>query len=242
MELASFFEKQKEQFGDNAILLFWYGKALLKLGNANKAAPILAKSFKLAKECELDDIGYIEEARDEALASATQLENELIKPNTVNRRNFEVCLDAFTRFLQSDKRMTFWNFDKTERKHKWIKQPEQHAQNLLHTFIKGYFEEQIDVFEEVNTGAGRIDIFLKFSNNLSIIVELKMCGSGYSMSYAEGGLDQLSHYLSNKHTSLGYLIVFDARTRDFGKGLLDILAIERHTIFTRAVDVRPTVK
>ena len=189
IELSCFFKKQREQFGDNAVLLFWYGKALLKLGDANKAAPILAKSFILAQECELDNIKYIEEARNEALASATELEHELttplITPRTrVSRRNFETQLDAFTQFLQSDKRMTFWNFDRDKRKHKWISQPEQHAQNLLHTYIKAYFEDQVDVFEEVNTGAGRIDIFLKFSNNLSTIVELKMCGFGYSMNYA----------------------------------------------------------
>jgi tetratricopeptide (TPR) repeat protein len=246
-ELSCFFAKQREQFGDNAIVLYWYGRALLELGDADKAAPILAKSFELAKECELVDSHHIEELRNKALASATELNHELVKPSlkpryAVNRKKFEVCLNAFTKFVQSDKRMTFWSFDKGDKSHKWIKKPEQYAQNLLHTFIKAYFEDQVDVFEEVNTGAGRIDVFLKFSNNLSTVVELKMCGFGYSMSYAEGGLDQLSHYLSNKYTSLGYLIVFDARTRDFGKGFSEILTIGKHTIFTRTVDVRPIVK
>jgi hypothetical protein len=246
-ELSCFFAKQRQQFGDNAIMLYWYGRALLELGNANKAAPILAKSWELAKTGGLDDFDYIKEWRDKALANATELEHELVKPSlkpkiAVNRRNIEACLDAFTRFVQSDKRKTFWNSDKGDKSYKWIKKPEQHAQNLLHTYIKGYFEEQVDVFEEVSAGAGRIDIFLKFLSGLSTVVELKMCGFGYSMSYAEGGLEQLSHYLSNKHTSLGYLIIFDARTRDFGKGFSEIYTIEKHTIFTHIVDVRPMVK
>jgi len=246
-ELSCFFAKQRQQFGENAILLYWYGRALLELGNANKAAPILAKSWELAKTGELDDFDYIKEWRDKALANATELEHELVKPSLkpkipVNRRNIEVCLDSFTRFVQSDKRKTFGNLNKGDKTHKWIKQPEQHAQNLLHTFIKAYFEEQVDVFEEVSAGAGRIDIFLKFLSTLSTVIELKMCGNGYSMNYAEGGLEQLSHYLSNKNTSLGYLIIFDARTRDFGKGFSEIYTVEKHTIFTYIVDVRPMVK
>lgn len=247
IELSIFLEKQREQFGDSSALLFWYGDALLKLGKANQAVPILMKSLNLAKEYRLDNIKYIEEVFYEAAASATSLDNELLTSPIVpriiaSRKNLEMCLDDFTDFLQTDKRMTFWSFDKQTQKHKWIKNPEQTAQNLLHTFIKAYFKEEVDILEEINTGAGRIDIFLRFSNNFSTIIELKMCGSPYSKNYAEEGLQQLSHYMSNKRTSLGYLIVFDSRSRDFGKGLSEVSSVRNHTVFTKIIDVRPTVK
>jgi len=38
---------------------------------------------------------------------------------------------------------------------------------------------------------------------LKIIVELKLCGNGYSSTYAKSGEEQLEHYLENTNTKVG---------------------------------------
>jgi hypothetical protein len=100
----------------------------------------------------------------------------------------------------------------------------------------------MDVFEEIGAGAGRIDLYLKFGNGLSAVIELKMCGYSYSSTYAASGQEQIVHYLENRDTSRGYLVVFDARLNDFGKTLLDAPASGKFTICEHFIDLRPRVK
>jgi hypothetical protein len=65
---------------------------------------------------------------------------------------------------------------------------------------------------------------------------------GYSSTYAASGEEQIVHYLENRDTSRGYLVVFDARMDDFGKTLLGAPVSGKFTIGERFVDVRPRVK
>ena len=69
-----------------------------------------------------------------------------------------------------------------------------------------------------------------------------MCGKGYSSTYAASGQEQIVHYLENRDTSRGYLVVFDARMDDFGKVLLDAPASGKFTIGEHFIDLRPRVK
>jgi hypothetical protein len=69
-----------------------------------------------------------------------------------------------------------------------------------------------------------------------------MCGHGYSETYAQEGIEQLIHYVENRGTSTGYLIVFDSRVRDFSKGFRETEIINGLSILTRIADVRPYVK
>jgi hypothetical protein len=110
---------------------------------------------------------------------------------------------------------------------------------LLHTFLKGRFLEQVNVFEELDSGAGRLDLYVQLRGGLTAILELKMCGGGYSSNYAASGETQLVHYMKNRDSKLGYLVVFDARSRDFGKALLS--GGNSLTIITKVVDLRPDV-
>jgi hypothetical protein len=84
-------------------------------------------------------------------------------------------------------------------------------------------------------------MFLKFSGGLQVVIELKMCGSNYSLNYAAGGFNQLIHYMDNKDTALGYLIIFDARKRDFNTGIEKVITIDKYTLFSRIIDVRSTI-
>src|SRR5262249_1289640 len=112
--------------------------------------------------------------------------------------------------------------------------------NFLHIYLKARFQDRVDVFEEVGAGAGRIDLFVRLIGGLSIVVELKMCGFRYSTPYAAAGEDQILHYMDNRKTHLGYLVVFDARLDKHGEKLLSGSA-GQHTVIELLVDVRPRV-
>jgi hypothetical protein len=114
--------------------------------------------------------------------------------------------------------------------------PERRGKDFLHIYLKARFLDRIEA------GAGRIDLYLKFGNGLSAVLELKMCGKGYSSTYAASGEEQIVHYLENRDTNRGYLVVFDARMDDCGKALLGALVVDKFTIGGRFIDVRPRVK
>jgi hypothetical protein len=72
-----------------------------------------------------------------------------------------------------------------------------------------------------------------------VIVELKMCGFGYSSGYLAAGESQLLHYLSNRNSKLGYLIGFDARLTKYCDEVLS--GSTPYTIFSKFVDMRPRI-
>jgi PD-(D/E)XK nuclease superfamily len=97
----------------------------------------------------------------------------------------------------------------------------------------------MNVFEELDTGAGRLDILVQFMGGLTVILELKMCGFGYSSNYAASGESQLLHYMENRGSKLGYLITFDARLKKYGEELLS--GSGPFTVFSKFVDMRPRI-
>jgi hypothetical protein len=136
------------------------------------------------------------------------------------RRSFLAeCLDDFSGFIQGEMRMSFWKSGDKVNSKKWISSPEKFAKQLLRTYLAGRYGASLDVFEEINTGAGRIDIYVISPQGERTIIELKMCGSGYSMAYAEHGKEQLRHYMLNKKVENSYLLIFDARIKDFSEGV-----------------------
>ncbi len=151
------------------------------------------------------------------------------------------CFEDFASYIRSEKRLTFWQSGNVKQR-KWISRPEKHAKTLLHTFIAGRFGDSIYTFEEITSGAGRIDLFIISPNGEKVVVELKMCGHNYSENYAQEGMEQLGHYMENKETKTGYLIVFDSRVRDFAQGFQEVDSIDEMSITTLVVDVRPYVK
>ncbi|AIQ73003.1 hypothetical protein [Paenibacillus odorifer] len=240
-----FFEEQRKRFGDLPSILFAYGRSLVEFGESGKAIPILRLAQKKNPDAE-----YIQEYINKALDSLdgdiqtkSPPQSATISVEAVTITSLEKCLIDFIGFIQNDKRMSFWKYDPVQKKHKWVSSPEQHGQNLLHTFLKSRFGHNVEAIEEVSTGAGRIDIYLRFRSGLKTILELKMCGGGgYSEGYAIEGFKQLTHYLENKQTYLGYLVVFDGRMRDYGKGIQSQYSYEKCTIRSFVADVRPEVK
>ena len=137
--------------------------------------------------------------------------------------------------------MGFWQKDGDE--HKWIKSPEKRAQELLHTGISMRLgPERLEVFEEVASGAGRVDLFVSGGPSFRCIVELKMLGGHYSTTYAFTGKKQISHYMENRRVYRGYLVIIDGRMRDNGEGLKATEIAGPSTVRVIFVDVRPTVR
>ena len=201
-EAAIFVRTQLDLVGEKPEILFAYGKSLFKSGDMSKAVTALTKSLKLAGgDANLQK--QATELREKALeAGGTVLPPvpERSANDPVTREEFERALDDFAGFIKARKRMEFWaKRDGEERK--WVSSPERLAQNLLHTFLQARFRENVEVFDELAAGAGRIDLYVKLSGGLSIIVELKMCGSpGYSAPYAASGEEQIIHYMDNKES------------------------------------------
>lgn len=240
-EAVQFFESERARFGDRPGILFFLGRSYLEAGRKDDAlgALIAARRLKptLSTIDELIARAMSEGAR--PIAPATQ---EVVGP-PVGRADFELALANFARHVSSAQRMTFWERDQTTRKrtHKWRSNPEAHATSLLRSSLAARFDSRIEDFVEAPTGAGRIDVFILLAGGLRLVVELKMCGPGYSTTYARDGLDQLGHYMESKGTSLGYLLIFDARSRDFGQGLMAIETIGKNTLFVSFIDVRPEI-
>lgn len=242
-EAAAFFAQQVARFGDQPHLLIVYGRALLETGNCAKALKILRKAQKLQPDAPMI-AEYINRALD--LCDEEDLEAESAGGQSagapcVTPEGVRQLLSEFSEYVRAEVRMTFWRRSK-ERAHVWRASPEQHGQTLLHTFVKSRYGGAVEVLEEAPAGAGRIDLYLRFLSGFTTVIELKMCGHGYSEAYSLEGIAQLQHYLENKKVHVGYLLVFDSRTRKYGEGIAPVYFAGDHIIFTSIADVRPFVK
>jgi hypothetical protein len=242
-DAVRFFEDEEQRWGWRPSLQLGLGRALFHLGDADRAANVLAAVAR--HQGASDDIrSSAAELRDKALDAGGRLAVPVPQLAVVQRSELESALADFGDYVRRDKRMEFWRREKgSSRRHTWIQQPERLARNFLHTFLEARLGRRMDAFEEVGAGAGRIDLYLTFDGGLSAVVELKMLGGGsYATSYAWAGRSQLVHYMNNRRSSLGYLVVFDARVRDWGEIPADDTAnAKHHTITVSCVDVRSTV-
>jgi tetratricopeptide (TPR) repeat protein len=238
-DAAIILKKQINLLGEMPGLLYAYGRSLYEAGEPSGAVTALTQAMDLAtKNPALESA--IREMREKALRKGGTI---LALPQdnltvVVTREEFDAALDFFKRHISSEKRMGFWK-KSDNRNHTWISHPERHAQGLLHTYLKARFLDRVNVFQELSSGAGRLDLYLQLYGGLSLIIELKMCGARYSSAYAASGEDQIIHYMQNRTSHLGYLIVFDARERQQGQAL--VKAADPFTVLTKFVDVRPHV-
>jgi tetratricopeptide (TPR) repeat protein len=234
-------EQQIQLRGPLPGFLYAYGRSLYEAGRFSDAVTALTESIKLATAGSDVELAA-RKIREEALEKGGKvLQPPLIKPalTAVTREESEQALDEFARHISANRRMAFWRKGKT-RERAWIEKPERQAKNLLDSFFKGKFGERVELFDELASGAGRLDLYLQFYGGLRLILELKMCGHGYSGPYAASGEEQIRHYMENRHSHLGYLIVFDARSNNFRAPL--ITGGGQFIVFEKFIDVRPSVK
>ena len=156
----------------------------------------------------------------------------------VTTGELETVLREFSKKVSSDYRMDYWVRNEND-DYEWVASPERRAQIQLRTWLDGSFRGRVTVLEEIDAGAGRMDVLLQLAGGNQAILELKMCGFRYSSTYAAAGVDQILHYMEQKDVNLGYLVVFDARLRDCGTPLMAADAVGGATVREISVDVRP---
>jgi tetratricopeptide (TPR) repeat protein len=240
-DAAEFLADWMERNGETPGLLFAYGRSLLEAGNYSPAATALHRSAKFAEQEELK--AKATELRDRALDQGGQVQpdDKPLKPEgPVLRSEVEEALAEFAHFVKSEKRMRFWS-RQGDGSHKWVSSPERLAQDFLHTFLRAWFQHRISVFEEVDAGAGRLDLLLQFEGGLSAILELKICGANYPSAYAASGEGQIRHYMDNRKVHLGYLVVLDGRLDTNGAPLIAGTTGGQNTVLEVLVDVQPRV-
>jgi tetratricopeptide (TPR) repeat protein len=242
-DAADFLRGQLTLRGDLPGMLLAFAKSLFEAGDV--VAAIVAAGKVLSLEGVDDNIKKRStELRERALplleGKSLPAQSPALKTGLVTRDEFEAALEDFARFISAEKRMRFWAKE-TKGQRDWSPAPEGMAQDLMHGFLRARFGDRVEIFPELNTGAGRVDLYLKFEGGLAILVELKMSGGRYSTPYAAAGEKQIHHYMDNRKTHLGYLVVLDGRAEKFGEKLLSV-PHATHTVLEKLVDVRPVVK
>lgn len=233
-----------DTFGERPGVAFAYGRSLFEAGQHSEAVRVFTRALGLAEE-NPDLRETIRDFRERALSLGFTISPPLAAATPqapVTLDELRVALKEFAAFVSAYKRMDFWEKPDGAKKHKWRKRPEKHGQTLLHTYLKASFKERVDIFEEIGTGAGRLDLLVHFVRGVSAIVELKMCGDGYSTEYARSGEDQIEHYMTNRRVHVGFLVTFDARQQGNGTRLVSGTIDSQNKIEESTIDVRPNVK
>ena len=231
-------EDQLKLWGPLPGLTFVLGRFLLDAGHVDRATTIFAR-LAIAAETPANVRTGAALWRDKAVAAGGRIQSDPTPQSvTYTRADLEKELTRFAETIKREKRMTFWRKGDTAG-HKWIEKPESRAKDLLHVFLSGAFRKGLKQFEEIASGAGRIDLYVELAGGVSAILELKMLGAPYSTSYALQGEDQIAHYMDNRDCHLGYLVVFDARTVTWGS--LPDEGTGNNTIVRVFVDVRPDI-
>lgn len=246
-----FCKKQIDIFGEFPNLMYLYAKSIYKQQKDEKSLAI--SLFILNKFKNEVSIEYKEDCQkmiDDLIMSGTtpscQYVNKNDKPSQLlTLENFNNKLEEFKLYIQQKGRMRFWK--KENGVHKYNNSPENIAKIAFMDFFKSEFGDQIEIIDEYKAGAGAIDLYIQFSPNINIIVELKMCGKGYSSNYALEGNLQLKHYYENSGGSLCYLVVFDGRKNQNKKPNDNLMQRytydnKKYTIITRTIDIYPETK
>jgi len=240
-DAARHLKNQIDLVGKHPTMLGAYGRSLLEEGNAWEAVGPLGEAHDALPEG--DSKTYLGGLLQLAITIASKASGKPQKPETVNDdvtvEEITDALSQFAAFVSSAQRMGFWKAD-PKKGHTWCSSPEKFGQRLLHTYLAATFGSRVEIIDEVHAGAGRIDIYLLAQGGLRFVIELKMCGAGYSSTYAAQGEDQIEHYMRNKGTSLGFLVVFDGRSTTNGEKLLTDSTTA--TIREVLIDVCPTIE
>ncbi|TMN21884.1 tetratricopeptide repeat protein [Lentibacillus cibarius] len=145
-------------------------------------------------------------------------------------------LYSFQKIIEKHHTPDFWR--RESGKIKWISSPEKKAQQYLLLYLRTQLHPDIEVLDEVVIGEGRMDVYIRIPPGINLILEIKMCGEGYSSTYTKGAIEQTEAYMDKKDCTMGYLVVFDARKRDLGKGFEQLYQLGNKQIETQIIDIR----
>jgi hypothetical protein len=181
-----------------------------------KFETLQGKAFELQKEI----YGSEEELSDDftkAKGIADMLRHFPQIPHPTSKPFMDELIE-FKRLVEAEFFKKFWKGSGGRRGKNFISNPEQFAQLLL-LFYFGVKVGSGNIFKEIPTGGGRIDVVITYLGE-NYIVEIKMLGGHYTINYALSGIEQLSYYIQNRDAQKGYLIVFDGRCDDQKKSTL----------------------
>lgn len=239
-DAEKFIKERIDLFGELPTMCFAYGRTLYENGKYSEALTYFKKSGDSVDNIDKFILDCAKMLGDDFQLSKGDFVVNKSKSLSINE--FTNALAEFSSSISSDSRMHFWTQDGKPGKYKWKSGPEELGKQMLITFLNGKFgKKSVDIIQETRAGAGIIDLYVILSGGIKIVIELKMCGGGYSSSYALSGTEQIVHYLDNKDTNLGFLVVFDGRLDDYGKHFKAIQTINRNTIYSVAIDMRPNV-
>ncbi|MCT7619161.1 tetratricopeptide repeat protein [Aliarcobacter butzleri] len=234
-----FLKNQIEIIGELPNICFYYARVLYE----NKKYNLALQYFKKSNQSiEGIDTYILECAKNMDSNTITDIPIP-VQPKIISIEKFLNALQEFAQSVSQDSRMHFWKYDKDKAKYKWTEKPEEESKQLLINFLNGKFgKNSIEIIQEPRAGAGFIDLYILLEGGHKVVIELKMCGTGYSSTYAISGESQIIHYAKNKNTHIGFLVVFDSRVRDYGKSFKDIQTVDNILIHTVAIDVRSEIK
>lgn len=250
-ELEKLCQRQIDIFGEFPYLMYLYAKSMYK---QQKDKDSLSSALYILNKYK-DDIDKSHSEDCQKMISDLIASGTIPSSNYINKKdapiplltleNFNNKLEEFKLYIQQKGRMRFWKNENGT--HKFNNSPENIAKIAFMDFFKSEFGDQIEIIDEYKAGAGAIDLYIQFSPNLNIIVELKMCGKGYSSSYALEGNLQLKHYYENSGGTLCYLVVFDGRKNKNKKPNDNSIKRysyekQKYTIITRTIDIYPQTK
>lgn len=243
-EAVVIIEKQIQRVGEPPGLVYAHARSLFEAGSVSMAIPRLRRAFELhagQPEQQQFILSLLERALTIPISNPSEpLAAVRSSDNFINLAEATAAIHEFAAFVSAVKRMRFWT-RKATKAHVWREKPEQFGQDLLHTYLAARFGDRAQVLEEIPAGWGRVDLLVQFMGGLTVMIELKMCGLTYSRSYAAVGEEQLAHYMANRRTHIGFLVVIDGRIRDFGNAVITN-ANPHMTIDEIFIDVRPTRK
>jgi len=143
-----------------------------------------------------------------------------------SRAKFLNFLKIFAKLIARDWCSLYWK----EKGKKFISKPERVAKSHLGMFISGHFGGIAFVGQEINSGFGFIDLLVDFLG-IDYIIEIKMLGSGWSIGWVEGGLDQLNYYMDIYDQNESYLVVLDGRKTNHGRQLREVYDLENGKVY-----------
>lgn len=250
-DIEVFCKKQIDIFGELPNLMYLYAKSIYKQQKDKES--LSSSLFILNKFKDEVSIKYKDDCQkmiNDLIMSGTIPSNQYVNKNDkpiplLTLENFNNKLDEFKLYIQQKGRMRFWKNENGT--HKFCSSPESIAKTAFMDFFKSEFGNKIEIIDEYKAGAGAIDLYIQFSPHINIIVELKMCGKGYSSSYALEGNLQLKHYYENSGGTLCYLVVFDGRKNQKKKPSDNSMQRytydnQKYTIITRTIDIYPKTK
>lgn len=240
-DLSLLLMERIRDFGELPNICFFYAKVLFELKDYRKAFTF----FKKVK----DNNGFsinVDEYIYSCISHVDELNVSIVEEKTkdkidISLDDISTALDDFVIAVSNHSRMYFWTND--GKNYKWTSKPESVAKHLLLMFFASRFgSDELELIQEPRAGAGFIDLYFIAKNGIKVVIELKMCGSGYSSNYALSGESQIIHYLNSKEVNVGYLVIFDARTRDYANGVQAFKSLGKHTIYSKVVDLRPIIE